>query len=56
VGEANFPVGKAVTTVLAKTQALCIRVDDAEWHLIVRRSFADYAWDWLCDASAEYVE
>ena len=38
----NFPVGKAVGTVFAKSQ------------LVIRRSFSDYWWLWLQDASAEF--
>lgn len=51
----NFPVGKAVTSTLAKTHAVFIRLGDEEWHIVVRRSFAHYAWDWLSDAANEYL-
>ncbi|PWI33571.1 sarcosine oxidase subunit gamma [Vibrio albus] len=54
VHSSAFPVGKVVTSVLAKTTALVRRVDDSRWQLIVRRSFADYAWRWLADAGKEY--
>lgn len=54
VHDLNFPVGKVVTTVLAKSQATLRRVGDDEWELVVRRSFADYVWRWLVDASQEY--
>lgn len=54
VHDRNFPVGKVVTTVLAKSQATLRRVGDDEWELVVRRSFADYVWRWLVDASQEY--
>ncbi len=50
----NFPVGKVVTTVLAKSQATVHRIGDEEWALVVRRSFADYVWRWLMDAGKEY--
>ncbi|OEY67880.1 sarcosine oxidase subunit gamma [Marinobacter sp. X15-166B] len=50
----NFPVGKVVTTTFAKTQAVIRRTGQQEWELVVRRSFADYVWLWLQDASAEY--
>lgn len=50
----NFPVGKVVTTVFAKTQAVITRVSEDTWELVIRRSFADYAWLWLQDASAEF--
>ncbi len=42
VHPSNFPVGKAVGTHFAKSQ------------LVIRRSFSDYFWLWLQDASAEY--
>ena len=54
VSEHNFPIGKAVTTTFAKTQAVIGRCEDQSWELIIRRSFADYAWLWCQDASAEY--
>ncbi|MGB8663299.1 MAG: sarcosine oxidase subunit gamma family protein [Serratia inhibens] len=50
----NFPAGKAVTTVFAKTTAILRRPDDTRWELVVRRSFADYLWRWLLDAGEEY--
>lgn len=54
VHDRNFPVGKIVTTVLAKSQATIRRVGDDDWELVIRRSFADYVWRWLVDASQEY--
>ena len=50
----NFPVGKAVGTVFAKSQLVIRRTDEDTWELLIRRSFADYWWLWLQDASAEY--
>jgi sarcosine oxidase subunit gamma len=50
----NFPVGKAVGTVFAKSQLVIRRSGEDTWELVVRRSFADYIWLWLQDASAEY--
>jgi len=49
-----FPVGKVVTGVFAKTQAVISRTDEALWELVIRRSFADYVWLWLQDSCAEY--
>lgn len=49
-----FPVGKCVGTVFAKSAAGIVRTGDDSYLLVVRRSFADYVWDWLIDASAEY--
>ncbi|PRY64866.1 sarcosine oxidase subunit gamma [Vreelandella songnenensis] len=49
-----FPVGKGVTTVFAKASVVLRRPSEAEWELVVRRSFADYCYRWLLDASSEY--
>lgn len=54
VHDRNFPVGKVVNTVLAKTQATIRRLGEQDWELVIRRSFADYAWRWLSDAATEY--
>lgn len=50
----EFPVGKVVSTVFAKSTATIRRTDDQTFELVVRRSFADYIWLWLQDASREY--
>ncbi|WXL26319.1 sarcosine oxidase subunit gamma family protein [Ectopseudomonas mendocina] len=50
----NFPVGKAVGSNFAKSQLVIRRTGEDVWELVVRRSFADYIWLWLQDASAEY--
>ncbi|AIR88478.1 sarcosine oxidase subunit gamma [Pseudomonas cremoricolorata] len=50
----NFPVGKAVGTVFAKSQLVIRRTGEETWELVIRRSFSDYWWLWLQDASAEY--
>ena len=54
VHPSNFPVGKAVGTVFAKSQLMIRHTAEDTWELVVRRSFADYVWLWLQDASAEY--
>ena len=54
VHDRNFPVGKVVTTVFAKSQAVIRRTGEQSWELIVRRSFADYIWRWLLDACGEF--
>lgn len=54
VHEANFPPGKIVSTVFAKSQAILRRLDAEQWELVVRRSFADYIWRWLVEAAREY--
>lgn len=50
----NFPVGKAVGSNFAKSQLVIRHTAEDTWQLVVRRSFADYIWLWLQDASAEY--
>lgn len=50
----NFPVGKGISTTFAKSTAVIRRVGEAQWELIIRRSFADYLYRWLLDASEEY--
>lgn len=50
----QFPVGKVAGTVFAKSTALVRRTGEESWELVVRRSFADYIWLWLQDASHEY--
>ncbi|OZG73569.1 sarcosine oxidase subunit gamma [Hahella sp. CCB-MM4] len=52
--DSHFPVGKVVTTAFAKTQAVICRKSADTWDLVIRRSFADYAWRWLEDAASEY--
>lgn len=54
VHDRNFPVGKVVTTTFAKSQAVIRRTGEQSWELIIRRSFSDYLWLWLQDASAEF--
>ncbi|MCY1174546.1 Sarcosine oxidase subunit gamma [compost metagenome] len=50
----NFPVGKAIGTVFAKSQLVIRRTGDETWELLIRRSFSDYWWLWLQDAAAQY--
>lgn len=54
IHDRNFPVGKVVSTIFAKSQATLCRLDDDVWELVIRRSFADYIWRWLLDAGAEF--
>ena len=50
-----FPVGKVVGTVFAKAGGIVLRRSSEDtWELVIRRSFADYIWLWLQDASREY--
>jgi sarcosine oxidase, subunit gamma len=50
----QFPVGKVVSTVFAKSTAVIRRSDEMCFELVIRRSFADYIWLWLQDASREF--
>lgn len=50
----NFPVGKAVGTVFAKSQLVIRLTGEDTWELLIRRSFSDYWWLWLQDACAEH--
>ena len=54
VHPSNFPVGKAVGTHFAKSQLVIRHIAEDTWELLIRRSFSDYLWLWLQDASAEY--
>lgn len=54
VHPSNFPVGKAVGTHFAKSQLVIRHTGEDTWELVIRRSFSDYFWLWLQDASAEY--
>ncbi|BAU72097.1 sarcosine oxidase subunit gamma [Metapseudomonas furukawaii] len=54
VHPSNFPVGKAVGTTFAKAGAVIRHTGEDTWELVIRRSFSDYLWLWLQDASAEY--
>ncbi|OHV13096.1 hypothetical protein BH688_01630 [Kushneria phosphatilytica] len=49
-----FPVGRSVTTCFARAQAMICRVGEAQWELVIRRSYADYLWQWLLDSATEY--
>jgi len=47
-----FGPGRCAQSRLARTLVTILQVDDApRFELIVRRSFADYLWQWLADAS-----
>jgi sarcosine oxidase subunit gamma len=49
-----FGAGQCAQSHFFKTTIALRKLDDDTWHLIVRRSFADYAARMLVDASAEY--
>jgi len=50
----NFPLGKVVGTTFGKTTVQLMRSGEEDWHIIVRRSFADYLWLWIQNAAREY--
>jgi len=52
VGE--LPMGKTVTTHFAKASVVLHKPSEDTFILVVRRSFADYVWRWIEDASQEY--
>nr|WP_298379718.1 sarcosine oxidase subunit gamma family protein [uncultured Halomonas sp.] len=54
VHPANFPVGKAVSIVFAKSSAILRRPSEERYELVLRRSFADYCYRWLLDAGEEF--
>jgi sarcosine oxidase subunit gamma len=54
VHQSSFPNDKVVSTVFAKSGAIIRRIANDHFELIIRRSFADYLWLWLQDASREY--
>ncbi|BAL27064.1 sarcosine oxidase subunit gamma [Azoarcus sp. KH32C] len=54
VHPSQFPVGKGVSTTFAKASAIVRRVGEERWELVIRRSFADYLYRWVLDASEEF--
>jgi sarcosine oxidase subunit gamma len=50
----EFPVGKVVSTLFAKSSAIIRRVESQRFELIIRRSFSDYIWLWLQEVSREF--
>jgi sarcosine oxidase subunit gamma len=54
IHDSEFPVGKVVSTTFAKSSAVIRRTGEQSFELVVRRSFADYLWLWIQDASREF--
>lgn len=50
----EFPVGKAISSVFAKSTAVICRKGETSFDLVIRRSFSDYVWLWIQDATLEY--
>ncbi len=51
----KLPVGKVVSTLLAKAGVILYRPDEDSLLLTVRSSFADYAWNVLAEGAEEWV-
>ncbi len=54
INPANFPEGKTVTTLFARTPLMLRRMSPNAFELIIRRSFTHYIHHWLQDAAGEY--
>jgi len=52
--DSEFPVGKVVSTLFSKSTVIMRRTGDLRFELIIRRSFSDYIWLWIQDASREF--
>lgn len=50
----SFPVGKVIGTNFAKASAHILRISEDKFQLVIRRSFSDYVWLWIQQASQEY--
>src|SRR5699024_3619134 len=51
----HFGAGQCTRTLLAKTTAFIRVIEPGQaFEIVVRRSFADYLWQWLVDAAGEY--
>ena len=50
----SFPVGKVIGTTFSQAGAHILRVSEDKFQLIIRRSFSDYIWLWIQEASKEY--
>jgi len=50
----SFPVGKVIGTTFAQAGAIIKRTGELEFQLVIRRSFSDYIWLWIQQASLEY--
>ena len=52
---AIFGAGKAARTLAAKAQVIIRHFEERPcYRITVRRSFANYLWDWLADSAKEY--
>ncbi len=51
-----FRPGDCALTALARVRVALHQPDEGQaYHVYVERSYAQYLWDWLLDASAEYI-
>lgn len=53
---ASFKIGQCAQTVMAKCGVTLYLENESDpaYHVLVRRSFADYLWHWLEDACVEF--
>lgn len=51
----EFPVGRAVSTVLAHVPVILWRTGEDEWRVMPRASFAEHVARWLMDAMREFA-
>ncbi len=49
-----FPPGSAAQTLLGLAGVVLLALDDGEYEVLVRTSYARYLADWLLDAAAEF--
>ncbi|WP_366655758.1 sarcosine oxidase subunit gamma family protein [Fodinicurvata sp. EGI_FJ10296] len=58
IHDSRFPVGAVAQSLIAKADVILHRQEDSTgapvFDIHVRRSFAAYLWQWLCDAGGEY--
>lgn len=52
--ESNFSMNTCVLTKFAKAQALVVAAQSGGIELVVRRSYSDYIYRWIADASREF--
>ena len=52
----EFKTGCCATTAFARVRATLLQLDETpQFQLLVERSYAQYVWDWLVDAAAEFA-
>jgi sarcosine oxidase subunit gamma len=51
----SFPPGRCAAAAMAHMRVILNRVRVQEFHLLIGRSYAVSLWEWLADASAEFL-